>query len=340
MLGKNSLISREDSSGGRQRHWQWLVSALLLGPIAIAAAASKLGLAGISSPISLYLDQPRVHYLGFLVLAAVVVFWRRWWRIGLAVGLFAAVNLHLLSPVVAAQWSQPPARTVAFSIVHANLGAPKEVEPALVEFVREWQPDFLSFQEVRPEFAAALPEALPQYAPIAAEPRPDKRGVALLAKREVLDEIQVRSTAVIWNDAAGDRPFIEAEFSRGAARLRLLGFHSIRPDHGNQAAEYEALAAWFQRASAAQSLAIGDFNATPWSQMVRHLLTRGNLPDLQTGFSFAPTWPAGPIGRFGVPIDFAVHSAGLHVETHVGPHINSDHYPIYSRVAVEVSDDT
>ena len=317
-----------------------MARAFLFASITVTAAASKLGLAGISSPVSLYLDQPRVHYLGFLVLSAIIVLCRHWWRIGFAIGLFVAVNLHLLSPVAAAHLSQPPKSAVTLGVVHANLGAQREVSGKLAEFVRAWQPDLLSLQEVTPEFAAELPITFPQYALLDAEPRPDKRGVALLANKGILDEIQVQSADILRNAAAGDRPFAEAEIALGGLRFRLLGFHSIRPNHGNQAAEYEELAAWFQRSPTAHSVAIGDFNAAPWSQMVRHLIVRANLPALQTGVSFAPTWPAGPIGRFGVPIDFAVHSAGLHVETHVGPYIDSDHYPIYSRISVAASHDS
>jgi len=346
MTNKDLSLGRETSAIGvgrvpvkQQYCWQWKIArAFFLVAVAVAAAASVATLMGISSPFFLYLDQPRVHYFTGLVLLAIIALRCRWWRSGFAIGFFVAVNLHFLSPVAMAQVWQPSESAVSFGVLHANLGAQKEVASELVEFVDNWQPDLLSFQEVTPEFAAALPVTFPQYALLDSEPRPDTRGIALLVNKNVSDELQVESTDITRNPVAGDRPFAEAVVSRSDVRLRLLGFHCVRPDNANQAAEYEELAAWFRRSPTAYSLAFGDFNATPWSQTVRRFLARAEIPAVQTGFSFAPTWPAGPIGRLGVPIDLTAHSAGLQVETHVGPYINSDHYPFYSRVIVKSTD--
>jgi len=248
---------------GQQYAWLWAIARVFfLVAVAVAAAASIIGLMG-TAPSFLYLDQPRVHYLAGLVLLAIIALHCRWWRSGFVIGFLVAVNLHLLSPVAMAQMWQPSGQAVNFGVLHANLGAQKEVARELVEFVDKWQPDVLSFQEVTPEFAAALPVTFPQYALLESKPRPDTRGIALLVNKNVRDELQVESTGITHNAAAGDRPFAEAIVARGDVRLRLQGFHCVRPDNANQAAEYAELAAWFRRSPAAHSLAFGYFNPPP-----------------------------------------------------------------------------
>ena len=149
----------------------------------------------------------------------------------------------------------------------------------------------------------------------------------------------MRSTTVVRFAAAiTDRPNVEVLLSWDGQPLRLLSFHCKRPSNSKdlaiQTAEYNALADWFQQRPEAPAVAVGDFNATPWSQRVRSFLSQASLPQMQTGFSLRPSWPSGSIGLMGIPIDLCVHNSFLQVvEGEVGPDIGSDHYPIYYQIS-------
>jgi endonuclease/exonuclease/phosphatase (EEP) superfamily protein YafD len=328
-------MPRENPAPKRPTRGRQIVKIVFLTAVGVTSVCSILGLAGRSALVFLYLDQPRVHYLAFLLVSLGIVLFLRWWRVGIAIGFFVAVNLYLLWPVA---WpSQAAKGAPAFSVVHVNMGKQAEVPGKLVQFLLDWRPELLFLQEVTPELAAELPTAVPQYIVLASEPRSDTRGVAVLACADLPDGFQVHSARVgRFAEELTDRPHVELAVSRDNVRFRLLGFHCSRPRNtktiGVQAAEYEALAAWFRQSASTHSVAIGDFNATPWSQTVRHFLRRAALPTAQSGFSLAPTWPAGAVGLLGVPIDLVTHSAGLQVETEIGPDIGSDHYPILCRV--------
>ncbi len=78
-------------------------------------------------------------------------------------------------------------------------------------------------------------------------------------------------------------------------------------------------------------LLIGDFNATPWSDVMAQIGRRGlNLVDC--GAPFTPTWSplyTSPLGRYiGLPIDSAYVSEGVTAACRVGPDVGSDHRPL------------
>ena len=151
--------------------------------------------------------------------------------------------------------------------------------------------------------------------PAARPSQPSRRSPAFSVVHANLgNDFQVRSArAGRFAADLTDRPHVELAVARDNVRFRLLSFHCSRPRNAKtsaiQAAEYEALAAWFQQSPSTHSVAIGDFNAAPWSQTVRHFLRGAALPTAQSGFSLAPTWPAGALGLIGVPIDLVTHGA-------------------------------
>ena len=320
-----------------------IVNVLFLAAIAAVCVFSLLGLAGNRFLWSFLLDQPRVHYAVLLGLSFIVVLIARRWRLAVVIAACLALNVYLVLPSI-----RPTAAAhvdTSFSIVHANLGRQKQLPEALVAYLRKTEPAVICLQELTEPCAAQLDTALPDYVVVEAEPRRDSRGIAVLVRKTVSSDFRVESSRVLrFAEGVTDRPHIELLLSWDDKPLRLLSFHCKRPSTGAnlaiQSAEYRALAQWFDEQPDAPAIAIGDFNATPWSQRMRALLADAKLPSDQTGFSPEPTWPAGPVALAGIPIDLCVHNEALTIVQHeVGPHIGSDHFPIYCRVTRMARDD-
>lgn len=333
-----------NSTGTRRAsRWRRVAAHTFMAVCAMTCVVSALGLLGRNSVYFFYLDQPRVHYLVILLVCFVVALLLKRWKLGAGIGVFVALNAFVLNSVISlpTSFSDEPHVTV----IHANLGKQKEVPSEFLEFVLGQQPDLLCLQEVTPELARQLPEVFPQYRLLDSDPRSDSRGVAVLANSSSSGGIQILSSRVLHlAREQTERPHVEVLVSEGDTRIRILSFHCSRPRNPKtaaiQRAEYDELATWFRASPPGHALAIGDFNASPWSGTVRRFLSEADLPTKQSGFGFSGTWPAGVLGPIGVPIDLAVHSAGLRVETETGPDIGSDHYPILSRVFVVALDDT
>jgi endonuclease/exonuclease/phosphatase family metal-dependent hydrolase len=195
-------------------------------------------------------------------------------------------------------------------------------------------------QEVSQEFLDSVCTNLSDLRLVLAEPRPDTKGVAVFAAHGLPDGIQVSAASIkrLAGDVA-DRSSLALTLTWNGQPFRLLSFHCIRPGSGNKLAihraEYDALAEWFREVPDEPALAIGDFNATPWSQRLRSMLGTAALPLRQDAFSIRPTWPAGPLLPLGVPIDLCVHNTQVRVsQSQVGPDIGSDHLPLYCAVSL------
>ncbi len=80
----------------------------------------------------------------------------------------------------------------------------------------------------------------------------------------------------------------------------------------------------------APAILLGDFNATPWSPILRTLRAEGWLP-ADCGAPWRSTWLSRHI-FLGLPIDMAYVRGVAAIGCTVGPHVGSDHYPLVVRV--------
>ena len=316
---------------------QKIVKPLFLVAVCAVGVLSLLGLFANHLSWAFFLDQPRVHYAAFHLASLAVVLLCRRWRLAVVIALFLALNLYFLVPCIRS--TGLPHSGSSVTIIHANLGRQTKPPEALIAYVKERNPDFVCLQELTPALASELPAMFPAHEVLDSEPRIDSRGIALLARSKLPHGLRVHSTEIVrFAESVTDRPCAQVLLSWDGQPLRLLSFHCKRPSNSEnldiQAAEYQALADWFQRKPGTLAVALGDFNATPWSRRVRSFLNQAGLPQEQTGLSLRPSWPAGPIGLLGIPIDLCVHNSFVQVaEGEVGPDIGSDHYPIYCRIA-------
>jgi endonuclease/exonuclease/phosphatase (EEP) superfamily protein YafD len=125
---------------------------------------------------------------------------------------------------------------------------------------------------------------------------------------------------------------LEVETESGA-RLFVAASHLVKPWFSGVAederAQLSAQYRWFQ----GPVVAMGDFNATPWSRPMRTLLAETGMRTLRRPVA---TWPAAA-GRFGLPIDHVLVGGGARVVRSVsfGADLGSNHLGLLAEIAVD-----
>lgn len=117
-------------------------------------------------------------------------------------------------------------------------------------------------------------------------------------------------------------------------RINVIGIHPLAPvSESSTELRNEQLhwAAERARSLPGETMVIGDFNATPWSQVFRTAFTDAGLVNTQRGFGPQATWRVGTAWQ--LPIDNAVLTDQLGVVSReVGPDLGSDHRPLLLEV--------
>jgi len=273
----------------------------------VLAAASVLAVALVLTSLAQRLDWRldllshfRWHLAAALLLAAGTQLVIRPWRLAAGYALTAVATVSI---ALAARPAAPPtsgaAGSPALTLIHANISREQFRQDAFLDWATTVEPDLVLMQEVTGASLAGLLPAMPAFEVVAAEPRPDTRGVAVLARRGLGatgEIVRLRPT--------GARPFAEVSVRLGPRRLRLLHFHTTRPAPGRyfrwQGDDFRDAGRWVARVREAGETPalIGDFNQTPQG------------------------W------RLLVPEGLAVPSLA------VGPLVGGDHRPIAARLAV------
>jgi endonuclease/exonuclease/phosphatase (EEP) superfamily protein YafD len=129
-------------------------------------------------------------------------------------------------------------------------------------------------------------------------------------------------------------PYMHVKFGPEAGNLNLIAVHTIRFPH--QRAQYTQISALMNFLETIQGnrVMVGDFNATPFSLMVRSIERRSGLVRL----TWLPSWPA----RFGLPqlaIDQIFVSPNIDTlePERIGRNAGSDHYPIILAIGVPLT---
>ena len=124
---------------------------------------------------------------------------------------------------------------------------------------------------------------------------------------------------------------VQVEFGPDLGGLTMVGVHTTRPPFAaKQFEQMKVLGNDLADGSGARIVA-GDFNASPWSLMLRTLLERSGL-QMASGIA---TWPA-TIGLPQIAIDHILVSPSLRIVSRprIGMAGQSDHYPVIAEIAV------
>jgi endonuclease/exonuclease/phosphatase (EEP) superfamily protein YafD len=213
-----------------------------------------------------------------------------------------------------------PLRVTTVNVHHANAD-----RRAILDYIRAVSPDILVLEEAwadkwadtRREIASLLPAQAPEGAQSESIP-------FLFSRYPVTAFAKLRPADASFG-------LLRAEIAVGESRLTLLALHPPYPVTRALAGIRNAhLAVVAEAGSQAGTpfLAVGDFNATPWSPHFADMVKAAGLRNAAgsaAGLSTWPTWfwPA------GIPIDHVLVKGGVSVVGLTrGPNVGSDHYPL------------
>lgn len=243
-----------------------------------------------------------------LLLVGAAVLGLVWWRVrrdnvvvaaGVVVALALLTQVAWLAPRFVDDGRAVPAGAPRIQVMTLNLELGHADAAAVVEAVRDADPDVLALQEVTPGLLRRLDRAgLERLLPYrAGTPAPGAAGTLLLAVGPIRDvrRIDVRNGAV----------FGEVTLAEGT--LRVYDVHTATPLHGDRWVDDLALLRYTAEHDPEVDLVLGDFNATLDHARFRALLDGGRLEDAaeQVGAGWQLTWPThgkGVIFGIGTPL--------------------------------------
>lgn len=235
----------------------------------------------------------------------------------------AALNLLSLLLALEPAPSLAPEETGELTIVFGNIHSDPVAAENLARLALRQNADAVIAAETGDAERAALASVLTGY-PCRSLPTPGAWGVSAYGRGDCEAFQPILPPPVVT-------PGRRYPLGRLAlAGIDLRGVHVVPPMSASweraRNAAIEAAAAPME-----PGLAIGDFNASPWSPPIQRLQRRG-LKRVRCGGPFAFTWPVG--ARLpGVTIDHAFVTDGLAAKCEVGPDIGSDHYPLVLKLS-------
>lgn len=277
------------------------------------------------------LSHFHVHYAGLALLGTLASALAGWRRIAAFGGLLTVYAGLQVSPLVLHDQGPPaagpPTRVVALNVKTSN----RRFEDAAA-WLDACDPDIAVVQELDAAWMAALEAALTGHRRLPTDTaRDDNFGIAVFV-RSGLDhrELEVHHTAE-------GLPWIEAVIEGPGGPLRVFALHTIPPmgsgAHGARNRQIEEVLARAAR-STEPALALGDLNATIWSNALRGPLAGAPLRPACLGAGLRGSWPAAMRFTGGILIDHVLVDDRLTVLDHrVGPPVGSDHLGVVVEVA-------
>lgn len=290
------------------------------------------------------------HFTFYWAVAAMGLgLWAAWRKRWMILGPMLAVFVVHAVPVgrrwVPAEVPPESARaTRQISLVSANLFAGNQRKAEAVDRLMQLDPDVLILMEVAASLRADLQPLLKKY-PHHANTAED---TWMLSRFAASAPQLITLTSANGGAGPGGSPWpagrewtvnylVRADFLLGTESIRVVALHPPVPSTPTRVAQQ-----FFQIPAYADALAtlppggaavlIGDFNTTPFSQVMKQLLTTTGLRDAAAGAGYRVTW--GPrvwsgeplFPWVGIPIDHTLVSPGVQVlSTEVGELPGSDH---------------
>lgn len=307
-----------------------------------ASIATILGFAGSLWWVFEILDHPRPQYC-LILIAAIAVggisrqAWSFAWCLPLVLNLALILPLFFTSAQGFSIGGAFPAKGDTLRIIHVTLdNENRDITPA-IRYIESQDVDLIVLLEVTLNSLRQLKSALSRYQVVAAEPRENSHGSALLVPIKSSKPVEVVATQIVHLPQESERPMLEATIRWEGQELAILGIQLTRPQSVGTSAfqkvEFDATADWVNRQhkeGKREVIAIGDFNSTPWSGRFREFLHKTNLHNSQRGFGFQPTWHASLPSVFMIAIDHCLHSQSLSaINRETGSNTGSDHLPLF-----------
>lgn len=220
----------------------------------------------------------------------------------------------------------------AVALLHANVWQHNPSMDAFVALVRAQSPDIAVVLERHHHQGYAWADALADRFPHRLTCEEADCGNNILS-RWPLERLGMVTSP--WHDRPDMPSYLAVRVHRPEGAFTLVSAHLGQPfDQPIQDAQADWLVARLRELPGPLVLS-GDFNAAPWSPLIRRISVGGGLFRLS---ATGPTWPSSAL-IFGVPIDHVLASIGAvgavgAVDARVLGDIGSDHRPLLVTLTV------
>jgi endonuclease/exonuclease/phosphatase (EEP) superfamily protein YafD len=222
----------------------------------------------------------------------------------------------------------------ALKVLFANAQAVSDNPRQVIAEIERLDPDVIVLAEATPTLDAAIGNLSATYPYKISEPRQHPFGMILLSKWPfdgAGTDIVMLPRPTEWET---EPPVaIVARIETSAGLVTVIGVHPFPPLMGQAYAVRNYQLDVMADVIAQQPppvIAVGDFNATPWSPTLRRFMNDAGLQ----GPNILTTWPVA-LGLAGLPLDHILLSRDLafrRIER--GGDIGSDHRPVFAVVMI------
>ncbi len=308
---------------------------LRLAFYSVLAAGLVLSAVGLLGGVHVVFDGTN-HFRPHLIVCSLIALAMAWFfdrfRGVAAAALCLTVNglaLGVFLPEAAPQQDLPDRPTITLATY--NVWGRNDDHDLVAHLLTSEGPDVVVLQEVRPKLLPVLDRLIETYPHQLHCGDMARCGLALLSKYP-FEEAQWRAAG------QGVPPLLWARLSlsdgQGGQPLTVVSTHfSLALPRYGQFQDKEFFID-FLNGIDGDVVALGDFNATPWSHVVSDLAAR---TDMRLVHRFLPTWPArGVPSQF--PIDLMLVSEGLgNAGVWRAAASGSDHRPVFARITLPPS---
>jgi endonuclease/exonuclease/phosphatase (EEP) superfamily protein YafD len=228
--------------------------------------------------------------------------------------------------------------TPLLKVFSCNAWTSNQNYPALLELVRQENPDIAMFYEVTAPGQQQL-DTLNDILPFS---------VGRDSQAVVYTKLSLNGTKVLFNNPKYYNTTIIENLQQGDRSFTVVATHPSSPQTKEQfLARNQQLdnLAEYLAGSTAPLIMGGDFNVSMWSPFYRKFVEKSRLNNARQGFGVIPTWSPMKIKALpeflqpwlSVPIDYIFTRSGQKFDLHsismkAGKYVGSDHLPVIAEI--------
>lgn len=300
-----------------------------LTPLATAAglALTAATAATLAARVSWFFDLFSHFRWQYVLLAGVTI--PLLWKCGrrtLALVSVAALCVHLYAlsvqrfgPAVGSLSGGRPLRVVSLNVRYSN-----HDYAAVIGLVERESPDIVCLYETTPAWQENLAPLTRQFAFALYTGNGPRSGLACMSRRKPARVVPPAGDGIAV-------PWMRLDYELDGATVAVFAAHLYMPVTPAGAARRNRQLEEFAeelRVAARPTIAVGDFNLSPYSPHDRDFSAASGLRDCSRGRPLAPTWPT-RLAPLWIQIDRCFLSAGVGLARYgVGGALGSDHYPL------------
>ncbi|MCB9077311.1 MAG: endonuclease/exonuclease/phosphatase family protein [Anaerolineaceae bacterium] len=300
----------------------FLLSALTLG--------SLLGQIHWTLDVLSHFNLQYTIWLAVCLVTGLIIGRRRLYALALAPALLA--NLIIVAPYFLPLTPAVSAAADRLKVVSLNIHSQDPDYEAVIDFLKQYQPDIVMMTEAEPALMALLDKQVGEMYPyVYDESMRGTMGLALLSRRPFL------TTETVPLSDTRRRRLLRATIEWQGSVITIYGAHPLPPLNGRWAASRNHELKIIQGLVAAETgplILLGDFNASPWAYPMRDLVAGTQLRHAALGFGLRPTWYLERV-VFGAPLDHIYVSPEVAALSYkIGGDIGSDHIPVMADLTI------